>query len=177
MNSEYVFRKAVPEDAGRAWEIILQAKAMMKREGRMQWDDNYPTRELIDEDIRKGIGYVMCISAGNGQENVIAYGAVVFDGEPIYGTIDGEWISQGPFVVLHRLAVADEAKGTGISGKYLEEVEKLALGMGVHSFKCDTREDNAYMLKSFKKFGFEFCGTVYYGKGSRLAFEKILKND
>lgn len=171
---KYIFRRAVPDDAARAWQIILQAKAMMRREGRLQWDESYPTKELVDEDIRKGIGYVLCSPPGD-PADVIAYGAVVFDGEPVYDTIDGEWLSHGPFVVLHRLAVADEAKGTGISGKYLEEVEKLALGRGVRSFKCDTREDNVYMLKSFRKSGFTLCGTVYYGKGSRLAFEKILQ--
>lgn len=176
MNTAYTFRKAKPADADRIWEILLQAKAMMKREGRMQWDEDYPTRELVDEDITKGIGYVLCSISGN-TAVVIAYGAVVFDGEPVYNTIDGKWLSDGQYVVLHRLAVADEAKGRGISGKYLMEVENLALKKGVYSFKCDTRSDNTYMLKSFEKFGFIPCGTVYYGKGSRLAFEKSLKKD
>lgn len=176
MNTGFTFRKAKAADADRIWEILLQAKAMMKREGRMQWDENYPTRELVDEDIKKGIGYVLCDNTEN-TSIVIAYGAVVFDGEQVYDTIEGEWLSHGKYVVLHRLAVADEAKGKGISGRYLLEVENLALENGIHSFKCDTREDNSYMLKSFRKFGFIPCGTVYYGKGSRLAFEKLLEKD
>ena len=33
------------EDEGRIWEIILQAKAQMKRLGSHQWDESYPARE------------------------------------------------------------------------------------------------------------------------------------
>ncbi len=39
--------------------------------------------------------------------NVIAYGAVVFDGEPAYDAIEGAWLTDGEYVVLHRMAVAD----------------------------------------------------------------------
>lgn len=44
------------------------------------------------------------------EPRVIAYAAVVYDGEPAYDAIEGRWLTAGPYVVVHRLAVADEAK-------------------------------------------------------------------
>ena len=41
------------------------------------------------------------------EPRVIAYAAVVYDGEPAYDAIEGRWLTAGPYVVVHRLAVAD----------------------------------------------------------------------
>ena len=75
------------------WEIILQAKAQMYREGKHQWDENYPTVPILENDVRRGWGYVLVPSEND--SDIIAYGAVVFDGEPAYkGLWDGQWLSE-----------------------------------------------------------------------------------
>ncbi len=108
--------------------------------------------------------------------SVIAYGAAVFDGEPTYAQIDGAWLTDGDFVVLHRLAVADEAKRQGVAVEFFRRVEQLALGRGIRSFRVDTNFDNRYMLALLQHAGFTYCGKVFYaGSGERLAFEKQLK--
>ncbi len=45
---------------------------------------------------------------------------------------------------------------------------------GMHSFKADTNFDNAAMLHTFEKLGFQYCGEIYYEKGARMAFEKVI---
>ena len=165
----YIFRPAVSSDIPRIMEIIEQAKTQMAKEGRKQWDVNYPARKHIATDIESGYGYVMCIC-----ENVIAYGAVIFGQDPTYASINGEWLSNQEYVVLHRLAVADEMKRNGIATRYIGYVEELAISKGFGSFRVDTNFDNTYMLRIFEKLKFHYCGEIYFERGSRMAYEKLI---
>lgn len=169
MNHAYNFRPATIADSARIWVIIQQAKAQMYREKKQQWDESYPSPEHISADIANGYAYVLC-----NEQNIIVYGAVVFDGEPAYEIIDGKWLSNLPYVVVHRLAVAEEAKRRGIATLFMQKVEKLSVEKNVNSFKADTNFDNFYMQKIFEKCGFTYCGDISYQHGPRMAYEKLL---
>ena len=110
-----LFRPALPDDLERICTIIRQAQAQMRLRGSRQWQNGYPAAAHITDDIDRGYGHVLCTHTGL----VVAYGAVVFDGEPAYAEIDGTWLDQAPYVVLHRLAVAQEVKGQGIATEFM----------------------------------------------------------
>lgn len=169
MNEDVKFRSAVEADAERIWQIIRQAKEQMRLLGSQQWQDGYPTLETIARDIALGYGYVLCQQA-----SVIAYGAALFDGESAYEVIEGRWMDDEPYVVVHRLAVADEMKQRGIAALYMEKVAELSLQRGVNRFRVDTNFDNHYMHKMLERLGFAYCGEIQYEKGSRMAYEKKL---
>ena len=164
-----IFRKATTADFERIWQIILQAKERMHLRGSRQWQDGYPTIAIITDDIEKGYGYVLCDN-----NCVIAYAAVVFDGEQAYNSIKGNWLSDQPYVVVHRLAVANGMTQLGIATMFMETVEELSRRNKVFSFRVDTNFDNQYMLKIMQKMGFTYCGEIYYESDARMAFEKIL---
>lgn len=165
----YEFRPAVRGDLPAIMSIMEQAKAQMASEGRRQWDETYPAVEHISADIDFGYGYVVAI------DGVVAtYGAIVFDGEPAYNEIEGRWLSAEPYVVLHRLAVADKWKSLGLAVRFMREVERRSIAVGVNSFKVDTNYDNLPMKRVLDKLGFIYCGKIHYQKGERLAYEKIL---
>lgn len=113
-------------------------------------------------------------AAAQAQGNVVAYGAVVFDGEPAYDAIDGAWLTDGDYVVLHRMAVTDGEKGRGVATEFMRRVEAMACGRGTGSMRVDTNFDNRYMLRMLGRLGFVYCGKVRYRSGERLAFEKTL---
>lgn len=166
-----IFRKAEETDLESIWRIIGQAKAQMKRLGSRQWDENYPSRQHICQDIQDENGYVICR-----EERVIAYGVVSFDGEPAYKEIEGQWSNDLPYVIVHRLAVADEMKRQGIAGNFLLQAEELSRRKGIYSFRVDTKYDNAYMLRLLETLGFSYCGEVRYRNDSvRKAFEKTIR--
>ena len=189
------FRKASTADLPRIAEIIRQAQAQMRAAGSDQWQNGYPAPADIARDIAAGTGYVLCLTPGGACDDdgeadvdmtapgdgaacggeVIAYGAASFDGEAAYEAIEqGRWLTEGPYVVLHRLAVADGAKRRGVAGRFMRQVEALAREKGVGSFRVDTNFDNRYMLRLVERRGFVYCGKVRYGSGERLAFEKVL---
>lgn len=113
-------------------------------------------------------------AAAQAQGNVVAYGAVVFDGEPAYDAIEGAWLTDGDYVVLHRMAVTDGEKGRGVATEFMRRVEAMACGRGTGSMRVDTNFDNRYMLRMLGRLGFVYCGKVRYRSGERLAFEKPL---
>ena len=141
----------------------------MAREGKHQWDENYPTHCNIETDVKNGTAHVLLTEG-----KIVAYGAAILTGEPAYNNIEGRWLDSQPYVVLHRLAVTEKSKGHGIGLLFIKEVEKLALAAGVHSFKIDTNHDNSRMLKLLAKTGFTFCGNITYPQGERMAYEKLL---
>ncbi len=60
---QYRLRKAAAEEVPAIWEIILQAKAQMYREGKHQWDENYPTVPILENDVRRvfsRLGFTYC---------------------------------------------------------------------------------------------------------------------
>ena len=125
------------------------------------------TREMRETQAAKA-------AAAQAQGNVVAYGAVVFDGEPAYDAIEGAWLTDGDYVVLHRMAVADGEKGRGVATEFMRRVEAMACGRGTGSMRVDTNFDNRYMLRMLGRLGFVYCGKVRYRSGERLAFEKTL---
>lgn len=163
------FRKALESDILPATIILRQAAARMLAEGKKQWDNSYPDEIHVRADVDRGVGYVL-----ESDGKVLAYGAVIFDGEPAYDCIDGKWLSDGEYVVVHRLAVLQTSQRGGLAKRFFKSVERLALSNGVKSFRVDTNYDNIRMLNLLNSTGFTYCGEVKYEKGARKAFEKIL---
>ncbi len=168
----HTFLQASENDFDEIWKIIDDARNRMLREGKQQWDNNYPLPLHIHNDIANETAYVLKNASGK----IGCFGAVIFDGEPAYETIEGKWLSEKEYVVVHRLAVSQEAQGQGIASSFLQQVERLAEEKGIESFKVDTNFDNFAMMAVLDKLGFSYCGEISYDKGKRRAYEKILKS-
>lgn len=148
--------------------IIGQAKRRMKERGLDQWQDGYPDEAAIRSDLRKRQGHLFLK-----RHTPAAYAAIVFDKDPYYEKIDGQWLSDGePYVAVHRLAVADEFLGLGLARHILKYAEKRARIRNVPWFRIDTHHDNLPMRNLIRDFGFTFCGVVQVRDGKRMAYEK-----
>ena len=165
MDQESTFRQAVPREAPLIMQIIRQAQARMRAAGSSQWQDGYPAPGHISADIGRGCGYVLCRPGVRECRAIIAYGAVA---------LEGEWLTDGPYVVVHRMAVADGECGKGVAAEFLRHAEEMARERGIGAFRIDTNHDNRPMLRLLERMGFTFCGKVVYRSGERLAFEKRL---
>lgn len=168
------FRKTVKADVPKVMEIINQAKNYLKGQGIDQWQKGYPNEELIYDDIEKGIGYVM-VKDGE----VIATTAISFEEESAYNKIqEGKWITEGEYSSIHRIAVANSQKGSGVMGEMVKCVQQMSLERGMHSIKIDTHEENLSMQKAMENSGFKYCGVIYLEGGpedgdKRVAYEKV----
>ena len=156
-------------DAPAIWEIFQQAIKQRRRDGSKQWQNNYPNENTVREDIENGYSFVL-----TDQDVVVACAAVIFAPEPAYNKIDGAWLTHGDYAVIHRVALADEAKGRGIATKLFQMIEPFCVSRGVFSIKIDTYFDNAPMLRLMEKLGYVYCGEVFFNGAVCKAFEKLL---
>jgi GNAT superfamily N-acetyltransferase len=165
----YHFRQASASEAPQIWKIIQQAIVRRKNDGSEQWQDGYPNEDVIKQDITKGIGYVLI------DDNIVAgYAAILFNDEPAYEQLKGAWLTNGDFVVVHRVAISDDYLGKGLAQKIFLFTEDLAKGNNIFSIKVDTNFDNIPMLKILEKLGYTYCGEVTFRGSFRKAFEKTL---
>lgn len=143
-------------------DIILQmydhSRGVMRSTGNMSQWVGYPTREDIEDDIRRGVSYII--------EDRATF-ALVPGIEPTYSYIDhGRWIDdRTPYSTLHRLAALPSTKGIAdIAFHY-------AKGQSAH-LRVDTHHDNRPMRHILEKQGFVYCGIIYMPDGGpRDAYE------
>lgn len=165
----YHFRKAELSDISPIWEILQQAIQRRKEDGSNQWQDGYPNPEVVQKDIEKGEGFVLADG-----ETIIGYSAVLINDEPVYAKIEGNWLTNDDYVVMHRVAVSENYLGKGLAKLMLKYIEDFALSNNIYSVKADTNFDNIAMMKIFEKLGYSYCGEVYFRGSPRKAYEKVL---
>lgn len=159
-----LIRKTKISDLAECVAIYSSAREYMRASGNPdQWPSHYPGEIDILSDIATGCGYVC---EDNGEVVAVFYFAEGPD--PTYSTIyDGEWKSNMPYAVIHRVAVKHHGKG--IIDFIFNECFKASKHL-----RIDTHKDNIPMQKVLKRNGFEPCGIIHIETGAkRLAFEKI----
>ncbi|MYZ58343.1 GNAT family N-acetyltransferase [Elizabethkingia anophelis] len=166
---EIIFRQAESKDKHIIWEILQQAIERRRNDGSNQWQDGYPNLQTVENDIKKGQGYVLILN-----DEVITYAALIFNDEPAYEAIQGKWLTNGDFMVVHRVAVSEKAAGKGIVKKLFGMLEDFAKSHQVYSIKVDTNFDNLAMLAILEKLGYTYCGEVIFRENFRKAYEKVL---
>lgn len=157
-------RKATMQDLDRMLEIYEYARGFMKSTGNpTQWGGGYPSRELLEEDIRAGVSFVM-------EERGRIHGTFMFyDGrDASYDVIeDGNWLNDEPYGVIHRIA------GDGqIRGLLSMAVEYASRFSG--NLRMDTHYDNKVMQHTLEKNGFDRCGIIHLENGApRIAYHRV----
>lgn len=164
-----ILRKAQIPEAEIIWQILQQAIERRRKDGSNQWQDGYPNQEVVKTDISLGKGYVLEIDNA-----IAAYAALVFNDEPAYKEIIGDWLTNDDFLVIHRVAVSNDFLGKGIAVLLFQKLEDFAKENQVFSIKVDTNFDNLAMLHILEKLDYQYCGEVYFRGSARKAFEKVL---
>ena len=154
------------------WQILSAAIIRRKADGSNQWQDGYPNLEVVKSDLASGHGYVVM----DGQ-TIAGYCAILINDEPAYAELEGQWLTNGDFLVFHRVAVAKAYLGQGIARLMLAFIDEFAKENKIFSVRADTNFDNAAMLALFEKTGYQYCGEVYFRGSARKAFEKVLTAD
>ena len=160
-----MIRKATYDDLPVLMDVFRKARGIMRSSGNMhQWNDGYPSEEIVRRDIDNGHCYVLCEDG-----KVVATMAFIPGPDPTYAEIyDGGWLSDAPYHVIHRIAVAEPGHN---AAKAL-----LDWGFGqTGSIRIDTHKDNVIMQHVLSKYGFTHCGMILLANGDpREAYQKDL---
>ncbi|MCO6460651.1 MAG: GNAT family N-acetyltransferase [Saprospiraceae bacterium] len=167
---EHVFmRIAIHSDIPEIWTIIKDAIERRRIEGSKQWQDGYPNKETILSDIENGYGQVLQLN-----DKIITYAAVITEKDPDYLYIEGSWLNDDAYTVIHRVATASQVIGKGYATLIFQLIEKYCIDKGIFNIRVDTNFDNLSMLKVFEKLNYQYCGKVYLRGAPRRAYHKIL---
>ena len=151
-------------------ELIARCIKVMRDSGSDQWDESYPNREVIAQDLERGTLYVC-------EEDGAVAGIIVLDENQAeeYGTIHWKQ-NQGPNLIMHRLAVHPEVQGKGLARRLIAFAEDYAAHSGYASIRLDSYTKNASALKLYNRLGYDRRGEVNFpGKmASFPVFEKVL---
>lgn len=156
-------RKAQLHDLDQIMNIYALAREYMAASGNAsQWVNGYPREEVLSKDIDSKRLYV-CIDA---QGDIVAVFYFFVGHDATYDKIEGRWLDDGRYGVVHRIAS---------SGK-LKRIADFCLGwcFEQHSnIRVDTHKKNQTMQNVLHRLGYEFCGEIICSDGTpRMAFQK-----
>ena len=183
-----VIRPAVPADLPALRPVFEAAKATMRADGNLdQWSaPGFPPDDLLLRDIARGGGYVIenrwPVTAGHDETDgpavmpgltghlaapqPVAYFALLPSPEPTYDYIDGAWLTDEPYGVIHRIASYPDVHGV------FSAIIDFAAARYPH-LRIDTHRDNRIMQHVIAAAGFTPCGIIWLPDGTeRLAYER-----
>lgn len=155
------------EDLALAMEIIDGAKKHLRSQNIDQWQAGYPDEAAILGDAESARGYFVMEN-----ELVLGYLCIDFAGEPAYDDLNGQWLRDKPYVVVHRLAFHENARGKHMADAVFRLVEELSLSKNIDYFRIDTDGDNKQMQHILQKNGFTFRGTICFDNSEKWGFDK-----
>lgn len=162
-----MIRKTREEDLDAVMQIVQDAQAYLHAHDIPQWINGYPSRDDFHHDMERGSSYVLEESG-----TVLGMACISTDHEDTYDVIDGAWPDDDPYIVIHRIAVADACKGRNLAHQFVEYAENL----GRSSIRIDTHEKNTSMRAFLEKEGFAYCGIIHLHDGApRYAYEKQIR--
>lgn len=150
------FRTARPGDEAGINHLYEEAKESMRALGIDQWQRGIPNETTAAADIAAGVARVA-------EENGRIVAAYTFHpgGEADYRVIDGAWLTKGEdYAAMHRVAVARDRRGTGLSAAMIRAVFAEARGRGFPSVRVDTHPGNLPMRRLLERHGFVYCGDI-----------------
>lgn len=162
---DLLIRKANINDLDIIMDIYHYAQEFMARTGNPnQWGQFHPKKELIIDDIKKGISNVV-IDKDN---NIYGVFALIEGIDPTYNYIeDGKWLNDQDYLTIHRIASNGKIKGI------FKFVINYCLDK-TRNIRIDTHKDNIVMQNALKKEGFVKCGIIYLENGDpRIAYQLV----
>ncbi|WP_459129939.1 GNAT family N-acetyltransferase [Guggenheimella bovis] len=155
-------RKATLEDVEELLTIYEKARAFQKKTGNPnQWKDDYPSKELLLQDIEREELFVI------EKDKLVGVFMLTERPEPTYENVyEGSFKSEA-YVTIHRIASTGEVSGiTDIAVNFSRKK-----GMCV---RMDTHRDNLVMQRALSRLGFTYAGIIYLKNGDeRFAYELL----
>ncbi len=146
---------ADPSRLDAAWAIVDGCRVALRARGILQWDDAYPTREIVAADIAGGRLYTLA-AAGRIQAVVTLD---TYQDEQ-YAAVP--WTGAAPALVVHRLCVDPAAQGRGFGSRLMDFVEAHAARQGFGSIRFDAYSGNPQSLALYRGRGYREVGQIFF---------------
>lgn len=121
----------------------------MQSRGNEQWNDEYPTREVFEEDIK--LGHLYAMKEGG---RILGIMVITDEQEPQYDPVP--WKDKdGKYLVGHRIAVLPGQHRKGLADKFMAFFLEYARKYGYTSIRLDTYHKNDRSQALMEKYSFK----------------------
>jgi ribosomal protein S18 acetylase RimI-like enzyme len=142
-----------------AWLVIDRCRAALNDVGILQWDDIYPTRGTVAEDIARRSLYVLAFDG-------TCHATVTLDAKPddLYRAVP--WTTPEPALVVHRLCVDPASQGRGYARQVMDFVEAYAEREQYCSIRLDAYSGNPLAVALYRRRGYREAGQLMFPRRS-----------
>ena len=159
--------RAKPEDA----EAVFALYHALIDAPCSTWSEDYPSRELVGNDVRSGKTLVMREPSGR----IVAAIAVLSpDDEPEYEEMAPWDPTVTRWAIPARLGVDKVYQGKGLARRMLSAAMDTARAEGCDGVRFLVAERNPIAQRSYAKLGFDICGTCERWGERWLCYQKRL---
>ena len=161
------YSKAVINQLDMIFDMYSAAIKNMEKQGIHQWDEIYPDKETLRQDILLNQMYIGEI------DNKIAV-CFVLNEECDQEYNNASWICPNArFCIIHRLCVNPIFQKQRIASQTMEYIESLCKNKGYDSIRLDCFTENPYSRKLYDKTGYSVTGYAEWRKGRFELREKL----
>ncbi|HEY9222244.1 MAG TPA: GNAT family N-acetyltransferase [Lutibacter sp.] len=166
-----VIKKASKQDLEQLLSIVKSCGQNLIDQGIFQWNEEYPKREDLLEDIE--LQELWKLEDGN---SII--GLIVLTENEDAEYQDVKWLTENhKNLYIHRLAVHPKYQGKGFAQKLMDFAEKYAKENGYNSIRLDTFSQNKRNQMFYEQRNYTRLESIYFPKQSAFPFfcyEKIM---
>jgi len=166
-----VIKKASEPDLSQLLSIVKICGQNLIEQGIFQWDEKYPSNEVLLEDI--ALQQIWKLEVGNSIVGLIVL-TEIEDKE--YQQV--KWLTKNQHhLYIHRLAVHPKFQGKGYAQKLMDFAEKYAKEKGYNSIRLDTFSQNKRNQKFYEQRNYIKLESIYFPNQSEFPFycyEKIM---
>lgn len=132
------------------------------------WDEEYPSLELVKEDLSEGEVFVMRDEAGR------IVSAIAVEHTDDFGEMADWYPDVTRWGQLGRLGVAQDMQGHGIARRMIGHAMARMKEEGYEAVRFIAGAQNVPAIRSYSKLGFDVCGETQAWGERWLCYEKRL---
>ena len=142
-------------DVGPVWDMLQRCRVALDAEGIHQWDDIYPTRAIVEKDVRRGALFVL-------EDDGRCVASVALDERQAKEYRSVVWTGAEPVLVVHRLCVDPMAQGRGLAHQLMDYAEQYAVRHGYASVRLDAYSGNPRSVRLYRRRGYREAGQLFF---------------
>ena len=144
------------EDITHIIALTKSCGRFLRENGIDQWDENYPSIEIIEQDILKQ--QLFCYIEKDELKGIVVLNE---NQDPEYEQINWLTDSNSKNLIVHRLAVDPKNQGRGIARKLMDYAEDYGKKNQYNSIRLDTFSRNLRNQRFYSNRNYHKIGEVY----------------
>ncbi|QIL51050.1 GNAT family N-acetyltransferase [Weissella coleopterorum] len=170
-------RKAKQQDLDKIEQLIQGAKQKLAIDRIPQWQGNYPQKQDLLTDIKKGMTYLLILD-----QQIVGTATLLTTPDPNYRKIyQGTWRgSNEAYATIHRVAISGQQAGQHLGDFLFSNLMSVAVNLGFKEIRIDTHQQNLRMQHIIEKTKFFAAGIVYMDadpNDQRVVYQLFLETD